>query len=319
MFEGYTYKDKELGKIDLKNFNGFNVKKVRFWLDYNNPSTDQIIKIKEFVELHPVTIEDLQGKEETTRIKYEEFDDYSFIVYTGIKKISKDDLELYTVYFIVGKRFLITVHKDNKIINDLKKNNRRKKFLLSRGTDYLLHYLIDQEIDLYYPIVENHEKELERLDKDILKSRDKKKLDDLFDKKVINSELKSMVVSTGRMISKMTKPSNRYIREEVIIYFKDVLDNILIINDSLQTSKEQIATTISEHNTTLSSNMNEAIKVLTIIATIMMPLTLITGIYGMNLPILPGGQNKESFYLILGGMFLLSVIMLLYFKRKKWL
>lgn len=318
MFEGYIYKDKELGKIDLKNFNGFNVKKVRFWLDYNNPSQEEINKISKFVNLHPVTIEDLQGEEETTRIKYEEFDDYSFIAYTGIKKISKDDLELYTLYFIVGKRFLITVHKDNKIINDLKKNNRRKKFLLSRGTDYLLHYLIDKEIDLYYPIVENHEKELERLDKDILKSRDKKKLDDLFDKKIINSELKSMVVSAGRMMSRMTKPSNRYIREEVVIYFKDVLDNLLIINDSLQTTKEQIAATISEHNTMLSSNMNEAIKVLTIIATIMMPLTLITGIYGMNLPILPGGQSKESFYLIMGIMLFVAAVMIYYFKRKKW-
>ncbi|TKJ16909.1 hypothetical protein CEE44_00025 [Candidatus Woesearchaeota archaeon B3_Woes] len=318
MFEGYTYKDKELGKIDLKNFKGFNVKKIKFWLDFNNPSEEDIKKISEFVELHPITIEDLKDEEETTRIKYEEFDDYSFIVYTGIKKISKDDLELYTVYFIVGKRFLITLHKDNKIINDLKKRDRRKKFLLSRGTDYLLHYFIDKEIDLYYPIVENHEKAIEKLDKDILKSRDKKKLDDLFDKKVINSELKSLIVSSGRMMSRVTKPSNRDIREEVVIYFKDVLDNLLIINDSLQTTKEQIAATISEHNTLLSSNMNEAIKVLTIIATIMMPLTLITGIYGMNLPILPGGQSKESFYLIMGIMLSVAAVMIYYFKRKKW-
>ncbi len=319
MFDGYIYRNKELMRIDFKKFKGFNYIKTRFWLDYNNPSAEDIIKISEFVKLHPVTIEDLQSKEETSRIKYEDFDDYSYIVYSGIKNISKDDVEMYTVYFIIGNRFLITLHKNNQIINNLKKNEKRTKFLLSKGADYLLHYIIDHEIDLYYPIVEDHEKNIEKLDKDILKNRDKKKLDDLFDTKVINSELKSMVVSTGRMVSRMTKPSNPYIREEVIIYFKDVLDNLLIINDSLQSAKEQIATTISEHNTMLSSNMNEAIKVLTIIATIMMPLTLITGIYGMNLPILPGGQGKESFYLILGGMFLLSVFMLLYFKRKKWI
>ena len=320
MLRGYIYRNKELFNVDSKSFNGFKDQRAKFWLDYSEESPDQINKISEFINLHPVTIEDLQGDEENTRTKYEEFNDYTFIVYAGVKKVNKDYIDRHIIYFLISKNFIVTVHKeDNKIIENLKDNKKKLKFLLSKGVDYLLHHLIDNEIDLYYPIVEKIEKNIEKADKDILIRHNDKDLDILFDIKSLNNELRSLIVPTTRMIARIIKPSNDHVRKEVMIYFRDVIDNLIRINESLQSSNDQITAIISERNTILSSNMNDIMKVLTIIATIMMPLTLITGVYGMNLPFLPGGHSKESFYLIMGLMLVISIVMLLYFKRKRWI
>ena len=156
MFNGYICKNKDVSPLSLKDLKSFTDRKTKFWLDFKDITQEQINKITKFIELHPVTIEDLKGEEETTRIKYEQFDDYTFIVLSGIKKTTKDTVEEYIVYYIVGKNFLITVHKeDNKIIEDLKNKKRKLSYILSNGADYLLHYLIDQEVDVFYPIVEN--------------------------------------------------------------------------------------------------------------------------------------------------------------------
>ncbi len=321
MFKGYIYRNREVSGFDKDDFKGFNNPGMKFWLDYEGGiSLEQMKKFRDFIKLHPVTIEDLKGKEEKTRIKYESFDYYTFVVYTGIKKIAKDEIETYTIYFLVGKNFIITVHDEkNDIIERLKNSRKKLELLLSKGVDYVFHHIIDQEVDLFYPIVESLEKDIDEADNKILKEHEKKELDVLFDKKIINNELMSIVAPTGHMILRIIKPDNDFITEGSMIYFRDVYDNLVKINKSLRSSKDQMSAIITEHNAMSSSNLNQIMKVLTIIATIMMPLTLITGIYGMNVPVLPGGQSRESFYIIVGLMIIISIVMLLYFKKKDWI
>ena len=315
----YVSKNKEVSSINLNELGSLANRKSQYWLDFENISKEDIEKIKTFIKLHPITIEDLQEEGEEARIKYEQFDDYTFIVFSGIKKITKDEIEPYVLKFIIGKNFIITVHKENmNTINSISSNKKRLTNLMSKGVDYLLYRLIDLEVDLYYPIVEKLEKKIEKADKKILVEKDESELDTLFDIKSINNEIKDLIVPTGRTVLKILKPSNDYIRGEVMIYFRDVYDNIVMINEDLQGIKEQIAGIISERNALLSSNMNQVMKVLTIIATIMMPLTLVSGIYGMNVG-LPGQNSVSSFYIIMGIMFFISLIMLAFFKKQKWI
>jgi magnesium transporter len=315
----YVSKNKEVSSINLNELGSLANRKSQYWLDFENISKEDIEKIKTLIKLHPITIEDLQEEGEEARIKYEQFDDYTFIVFSGIKKITKDEIEPYVLKFIIGKNFIITVHKENmNTINSISSNKKRLTNLMSKGVDYLLYRLIDLEVDLYYPIVEKLEKKIEKADKKILVEKDESELDTLFDIKSINNEIKDLIVPTGRTVLKILKPSNDYIRGEVMIYFRDVYDNIVMINEDLQGIKEQIAGIISERNALLSSNMNQVMKVLTIIATIMMPLTLVSGIYGMNVG-LPGQNSVSSFYIIMGIMFFISLIMLAFFKKQKWI
>jgi magnesium transporter len=315
----YVFKDKEISSINHQEISSFTNRRPRYWLDFENISKDEIKKIKSLVELHPITIEDLQEEGEEARIKYEQFDDYTFIVFSGIRKITKDEIEPYVLKFIIGKNFIITVHKEkSNIIDSLSSNKRKLRNLMFKGVDYLLYSLIDQEVDLYYPIVEKLEKKVEKAEKKILIEKDESELDILFDIKSINNEIKDLIVPNGRIILKILKPSNDYIREEAMIYFRDVYDNIVMINEDIQGIKEQIAGIISERNAILSSNMNQVMKVLTIIATIMLPLTLVSGIYGMNVG-LPGQSSRLSFYIIMGIMLLISLIMLAFFKKQKWI
>tara|TARA_Y100000310_G_C20520626_1_gene733485 strand:- start:92 stop:1051 length:960 start_codon:yes stop_codon:yes gene_type:complete len=315
----YVFKDQEVSSINPKEIDSLANRRLRYWLDFENISKGDIEKIKNLVGLHPITIEDLQEEAEESRIKYEQFDDYTFIVFSGIKKVAKDEIEPYILKFIIGKNFIITVHKEkSNTIESLSANKRRLKNLLFRGVDYLLYSLLDNEVDLYYPIVEKLEKQAEKAEKSILIEKDESELDSLFDIKAINNEIKDLIVPTGRIILKILKPSNDYIREDVMIYFRDIYDNIVTLNEDIHGIKDQITGIISEHNAVLSANMNQVMKVLTIIATIMLPLTLISGIYGMNVS-LPGQASNLSFYIIMGIMLLISIIMLAFFKKQKWI
>ena len=155
----YVSKNKEVSSINLNELGSLANRKSQYWLDFENISKEDIEKIKTLIKLHPITIEDLQEEGEEARIKYEQFDDYTFIVFSGIKKITKDEIEPYVLKFIIGKNFIITVHKENmNTINSISSNKKRLTNLMSKGVDYLLYRLIDLEVDLYYPIVEKLEK-----------------------------------------------------------------------------------------------------------------------------------------------------------------
>jgi magnesium transporter len=274
MLTGYVYRNKSLEKINSKKFEGFKDKMARFWIDYEDITKEEIDQLTDFIVLHPVTIEDLQEKDETTRIKYEPFDKYTFLSYAGIKKIEKDYVDPYFVYVLIGDNFIITFHKqDNNIISDLKNNTKLLKINLFKGVDHLFHKLLDKEINLYYPVIENLETNIEKADKKIL-INEEEELNNLFDKKSINSDLRKTITSTSYMVLRIIKSSESYIKKETIIYFRDIYDDLVRMNQTLQSSKEQISTIILENNSRISSNMNETMKVLTIIATIMMPLTL---------------------------------------------
>lgn len=309
--------NKKLKRLDKEHFGGAFKKKNNVWIDCPRPTNSDEKFVREFINLHPITTEDIQ--EHHTRIKYEEFDGYSFIVYSGVAKLHKNTIENYHISMILGPHFLITFHnRPVPTLQNLKKNPERLERLLRKGPDHLLHHILDTEVDLYFPMVDKMYDDIEIMDEKFVREPSDILLDHIFDKKRLTLRLKRLIVPLGDIFLRLSKTKNDHLSKEVSIYFRDVFDHVVRINETLQNCKEQISDTLGEHQSNMSNKMNETMKVLTIIATIMLPLTLLSGIYGMNIT-LPFQRSTNAFNIITAIMVAIALVMLIYFKRKKWI
>lgn len=290
--------------------------KGRVWIDYLNPTKDRIQKLSGYVDLHPITMEDIIT--EQTRQKYEEFNEYAVVVLKGVTKIKKDGIKYYKVFFIISEDILITVHKGSPdIFRFVKENPKLIEELLKKGVDYLLHHLIDIEIDKYFPIIDNLYEDIEDLNDELFKNND---LDTsyIFDKKRITQKLKKILTPTTDVITKMIRPNNFFISDEVVVYCRDVHDHLIRVNETLSDCTDQINTILSEQLTVSSNKLNDIMKILTIFSVIMLPLTLLSGVYGMNI-ILPYQHDPNAFWIVSSIMVGIVGVMLIFFKKKKWI
>jgi len=307
----YSFR-KALKKLNIEKY----TKNGSTWIDLQQPTKAELTFLKNQIKLHPITLEDIQSI--STPVKYESFDDYHFIVFKGIKKVHRHSVDACRIYFIITKDLLITVH-DLLIdsIENQKNDEKKLSDLLNKGTDYLLHNLLDMEVDNYFPFVKKLEKEIDKLDDLISHDPEHKNFDELFDKKSIMQSIRRSLTSLTEIFAKILR-SEKYVRPEVLVYFRDVYDHIIRLDQSLLRSRDQISSTVSEHLAVSSTRMNDIIKILTMITTLLMPLSLITGLYGMNVP-LPGQGNTSALIVIFIVMLIISISMLIFFRKKKWI
>jgi len=316
MIDAYVF-DKTVKHIAGKDFAKNFGKTTKIWIDLCKPSPDEIALVSKLARLNPITQEDIQMNHH--RVKYEEFNEYTFIVFNGILEIKKDKVKFYSVFFAIGKNFVISSHmEDNDVISRLKGSKVKMSGFLKKDISYILHYMLDQEMDKYYPIVEDLFEEIEILDDRISKESKGISLDMIFDKKRVAMELKKSVSPSIDVFARLVKMSDNFVKNDVVIYFRDVYDHAVRINHILEKCQDQISSTVSENLAAASNKMNEIMRVLTLITTFMLPLSVISGIYGMNIP-LPWQQERYSILIVLGIMGIVTMLMLLFFRKKKWL
>ena len=251
------------------------------------------------------------------RIKVEEFDKYLFCIFYGIK--NSKALDMYELDFVLGKDFVISNHKKPiETFEELKKDRERLETIFKKGEDFILHELLDREIDNYFPLLENVDDEITRLEEQVSKKPRPRVLSELLKLKRHVILVKRKVSEQREKVSFLAKRDYKFISRDAVPYFRDVYDNTIRVSDSLDNSRELIANTYDVYMSTMSNNMNEVMKVLSIIATVFMPLTVISSIYGTNFLVLPGAHNLYGFWFMLLGMFLLSGTLLFMFRKRGW-
>jgi magnesium transporter len=321
MINSFIYKKGGMSEYDLnllKDESIIKKKKQKLWISLINPSKEEIILIQEKFNLHSTTLEDLDYN--TTRIKYEEFDNNIFLVLRGIKKISNENnIEFYSFFIIDGDNYLITIfHEENKVINSLLNNHKRIESLLKNGEDYILHYIIDKEIDKYVYVKTKISEYLQEIEGKFIEKPNKQTLKDLFLLEKMIIEFKQKTDATTDICQFLQKPSYNFIQKKLLPYFRDVYDHSLKVNLSLKTYLERINSLRHSYHSLLSIKMDETIRILTIIMAFMMPMTIITGFYGMNVT-LPIQNNKIAYVIITLIMVGIIGFMFFFFKRKGWL
>ena len=220
---------------------------------------------------------------------------------------------------VLGKNFIITNHsKPLSSLEKLKLSTKKLESLTHQGMDFVLHKLIDQEVDNFSPILENVEERLEAASEQVTKSIDNHLLSKILSLKKELHRIKRYTLPQREKLSQFAKEDLPFISKKVRPYFRDVYDHAIHISDSVDALREEASSTYEAYMSSISNKMNQVMKTLSVIATITLPLTVISSIYGTNFLHLPGATTYNGFWMMLLGMFFVVIIMLGYFKRKQW-
>jgi magnesium transporter len=292
------------------------IKKKPVWVDITDLTHDEAKLISQVFELHPLTEEDLSHN--LTRIKVEEFPHYLLLVFYGIHKDTR--MRLVELDFVLGKNFLISSHKNPmSSCQDLTKDEKEIQHLLSKGPDFLMHKILDHEIDNYFPILEKIDDYIERIEERITKNPRPELLHKILRMKRTIVIIKRVTFQQREKLSFLAKNNYAFITKSAIPYYRDVYDHFIRISDALDNYREAVQNAFDIYLSAVSNRMNEVMKALSIIATIALPLTAISSIYGTNFHNLPGAQYWWGFWAMLALMACVSIFMMVFFRKRKWL
>ena len=308
------YLDRTIKKGDIKDLT--KLKRKFIWIDATNITKNEADLLAKHFNLHPVTKEDIilsQGV-----VKVEQFPEYLFATFYSAMKEGRR-IKLKPLDFVLGKTFLISTHKDKlESFEKLKKQPDRIKHYIARGMDILFHRLLDRKLDTFFPLLEELDEEIEIIDEKIAHKVERKQLAKILEIKRRIVAMKRIAFPQREKISFLARRNYRFISDASLPYFRDTYDSAIRILDVIEDHREAIATTFDTYMTAVSNNMNEVMKVLAIIATIAMPLTVVSGIYGTNFINLPGSNHPEGFMIMILIMVMMMVGIIIFFKDRKW-
>ena len=288
--------------------------------------TDIIDKIGMHFGLHPLLLEDILNTEQ--RPKMEDFGDYIFVVlkmlYCGE---GNNDIESEQMSLILGPNFVISFQeREGDIFNIVRERIRASKGRMRKsGSDYLAYALMDAIVDNYFTILEKLGERIEYLEEELVKNPNPKTLQEIHRLKREMIFLRKSVWPLREVISGLQRGESSLIKKTTNIYLRDVYDHTIQVIDTVETYRDMTSGMLDIYLSSLSNRMNEVMKVLTIIATIFIPLTFITGLYGMNFnpevsPFNMPELNWHWGYVFAWAvMIIMALLMFAYFRRKKWL
>lgn len=292
------------------------------WVSLESATNEEIETILRGVfHFHPLTIEDCQSPGFQVS-KIDDFEDYLFIIAHAIDG-SFDDNNQNTVELdlFLGPNYLVTCYTDpgmpavNKTWELLQKDLRITK----NGPDFLCHTVLDLIVDDYMPIIDEMESEVEWLEDSVIEKPTPETLHRLL-------TIKHSIMALRRIISPQREVMNRLSRDDFpgiidkqsLIYFRDIYDHLVRIQDLADILRDIVSGALDIYLNSTSLRLNEIMKALTIVSTVFLPLSFITGAFGMNFLHIPGAASPVGFYVTCSLLVLLGISMLLYFKKRRW-
>ncbi|MGQ9632452.1 MAG: magnesium/cobalt transporter CorA [bacterium] len=268
--------------------------------------------------LHPLILEDILNTDQ--RPKMEDLGGY---IYTVLKMLycDGDDIVTEQVSLILGPNFVISFQEEEGDVFDPIRDRIRngKGRIRKMGADYLAYSLIDAIVDNYFVVLERLEERMESLEEELVANPTPETLRAIHGLKRDMLFLRKSVWPLREVIGGLERGESALINESTAIYLRDVYDHTIRVMDTVETLRDIVSGMLDIYLSSVSNRMNEVMKVLTIIATIFIPLTFIVGIYGMNFKYMPELEFRWGYPIVLSAMLVAGVLMLVYFRRKRWL
>lgn len=283
-----------------------------YWID---ATVEELSELQSFFELHELAIEDSMHDEEQ-RPKLEIYDDHYFLVINSIR-FDDEEIHLRPLNIFLGKHWIITATKQK--INEIR---LVKPTLLEEKvntSDRLIYHLVDTVIDSYFTVADRIEYTIEQLEEDILIRTKKSHLTEIIGLRREILWLRKALGPQKELIAKLHKKDLMLINSELQQYFGDIYENAVKIAETFETFRDLMGNLSAAYQSSLSNRANEIMRVFTAMTVIMMPLTVITGIFGMNFTHMPELDWKYGYYTVLGIMALIGTGIYLFFRKKDWL
>jgi|SRR3989344_8179540 len=320
MIQVFSYKDKRIEEINITELDKTDLsdkKKSKIWVVVKNAEKKDMDTLADKFNIHPTTLEDMFSPQ--CRIKYEEMNDYTFIVFKAIKEIGQLYINTDNLAMVFGESVLITVSTNgNQTVDNLIENKKKLETLLSKGEDFICHYILDKEMDRYVEAKDILGEDFRKFEAEFLRKPGKDVLENLFTKELVLLELRQKIESTTDMLLNLIKPTDNYIQNDLIPYFRDVYDHSFKTTESLKTILGRINGMRNTYQSIVSMRMNETIRTLTILMAVMMPMTIVTGFYGMNVK-LPLQENVHIYLYLAILMVFASGIIYLTSRKLGWI
>jgi magnesium transporter len=289
------------------------------WINITGIRDVEVIKkVGKLLDLHPLTLEDITNTRQ--RPKKEEFENY-LITIIDILSYNGDYIQSEQVSLILTENAVITFQEAEG--DDFDPIRRRleeaKGQIRKKGADYLLYSLLDAVVDNYFKILEKTEEQLEEIDKSVVSEKAGPETLELIQS--LKQEiifLRKNIWPLNSVFSSLYRIDFNLFNKETDYYLRDVYDHIVQLMDEIEVIREMLSSMLDVYLSNKSNKMNEVMKVLTIIATIFIPLTFVAGIYGMNFQYMPELDNKLAYPAVMIFMLIIAVLQLIYFRWKKW-
>ena len=270
--------------------------------------------------IHPLVLEDVLSTGQ--RPKLEESEDYLFVIINMLDYVDhEEEISTEQVSLIVGKNYVISFQeREGDIFGPVRERLRSRKGRITRqGSDYLAYALIDTIVDNYFRILEKVGDRLENMEDLVIEKAVPETLQDIRAIKREMIFLRRSAWPLREVISTLERTEMGIIRKSTRIYLRDVYDHIIQVVDTIETMRDMVSGLQDIYMSSVSNSMNEVMKVLTIIATIFIPLTFIAGIYGMNFEHMPELKYQWAYPGVWLVMVVVAVVMVVFFRRKRWM
>ncbi len=281
--------------------------------------TKLIQQIGDLFKIHPLILEDIVNTEQ--RPKIEDFQDYIYIVLKMLYLNEKNEIIYEQISLILSSKFVISFQeREGDVFDPVRERIKSgQTSICKKAPDYLTYRLMDAIVDNYFTVLEVFGEKIEYLENKIIQNPTADTMKQIYQFKRDMILLRKSIWPLRDVISKLERGESHLIHKTTAIYLRDIYDHTIQVIDTVEAYRDMISGILDIYLSSVSNRMNEVMKVLTVFASIFIPLTFVTGVYGMNFQYMPELTWRYGYYIIWGVMLAVAAVLLAFFRKLKWI
>jgi magnesium transporter len=290
------------------------------WVDLDVGKRSHVALLDNCFGFHPLAVEDALNP--NSRVKVDEYDDFLFAIVRSVRLASETqdpyDLETFNLSFFLGHNFLVTVHAgESPAIPAVVDRVARHPELLQKGAERVMHAIMDSAVDAYFPLIDQVDEFAEGLEDRVFGQFDRSVLQDIFSVKRMVLTLRRHLGPQREAFNVLTNRPSALLAPESQVYFRDIYDHTLRINDSLETYRDLLSSTLDSYLTQVSNRLGAVTKGLSVIATISIPFVVVSGMWGMNFRRIPLADDPYAFWWMLALQLGIAAVLLIILRLRR--
>ncbi|MEO8576272.1 MAG: magnesium/cobalt transporter CorA [Gemmatimonadales bacterium] len=292
------------------------------WVDIDNRKPEDVSLLSDVFHFHPLAVQDSLNPD--SRVKIEEYSNFLILIVRTVAFLddTEDPYDIETVNFtcFLGHNFLVTVHGGHTHpVNATVAILEKRPELASAGAARLMHAVVDEAVNAYFPILDQLDEFMDGLEEKVFASFDQNALREIFSVKRLVLSLRRHLAPERDVFAVLTNRPSALLSTETQVYFRDIYDHVLRINDSLETYRELLSNTLDSYLTQVSNRLGTVTKALSVVATISLPFVVVSGMWGMNFDYIPLAHASHGFWTMVVFQLALGGLLLLYLRWRKLL
>ena len=292
------------------------------WVDLFNPTPEEAAVLLREFRFHPVSVED--ALEDVTHPKVDDYGDYLYIVLHGILDDTvgeTGEIAMHEVDFFVGKEILVTHHdKPSRSVDKIWERVKRQPEFYVGGSDFMFQGIVESMVDRYLPLIEKFDEHIDKMEDEVFAGRAGPHiLEKIFGYKRASLQLRRTIHPQREVIRNLSAGQYRLISKEAQILLRDTYDHLFTVAELIESYRDLLSGALDAHLSVTSNRMNEVMKTLTIITTVLMPISVMSGIYGMNFDHIPFAKTPFGFLGAVLVMLGVGIGLVMWIRNKQWI